>query len=232
MRVSEVRYRDAYKRPSEELVEEYRPLVLRIARQVKSKLPPSVNLDDLIQEGMIGLLDAANKFSAQEGVSFEAYASFRIRGAIFDACREADFMPRGAREKEHRILQAIRALEQRLGRYPRAREVSAELQIELETYYEHLQLFGNFLSLDDVSHTAPPDALTSAEDKNEEFVNLKRMLGARIATLPSKQQLVVALHYQYDMSYREIAATMGLTVGRISQLHSEAMAFLKAGVER
>jgi len=225
-----VRYRDAYKKSSEELVEEYRPLVVRIARQVKSKLPPSVNLDDLIQEGMIGLLDAANKFSIQDGVSFEAYASFRVRGAIFDACREADFLPRGARDKEHRMLQGIRILEQRLGRYPKAREVAEELQISLEEYYEQLQLFGNFMSLDHLSSAAPPDALTSIASGQDEFVNLKRTLSTRMASLPQKQQMVIALHYQYDMSYREIAAAMSLSVGRISQLHSEAMAFLKAGV--
>jgi len=185
-----VRYRDAYKKSSEEVVEEYRSLVVRIARQVKSKLPPSANLDDLIQEGMIGLLDAASKFSG-----------------------------------------AIRVLEQRLGRYPKAREVAEELEIGLAEYYEQLQLFGSFLSLDDLSSTAPPDSLTSAASGAEEFVNLKKAVRARIESLPQKQQVVVALHYQFDMSYREIAAAMNLSVGRISQLHSEAMTFLKAGIE-
>ncbi len=226
-----MRYRDAYKKSSEELVAEYRSLVVRIARQVKSKLPPSASLDDLIQEGMIGLLDAASKFSVQEGVSFEAYASFRIRGAIFDACRAADFLPRGVRDKEQQIVGAIRVLEQRLGRYPKAREVAEELEIGLAEYYEQLQLFGNFLSLDDLSSTAPPDSLTSAANGAEEFINLKKAVRARIESLPQKQQVVVALHYQFDMSYREIAAAMNLSVGRISQLHSEAMTFLKAGIE-
>lgn len=224
-------YREGYKKSSEELVEEYRPLVVRIARQVKSRLPPSVNLDDLIQEGMIGLLDAANKFNEQDGVAFEVYASFRIRGAIFDACREADFLPRGARDKETRMLRAIRILEQRFGRYPKAREVAEELQISLEDYYEQLQFFGNFMSLDDLSSVAPPDVLTSSVSNQEEFRNLKRVLSARIAKLPEKQQVVVALHYQLEMSYREIAAAMNLSVGRISQLHAQAMTFLKAEVE-
>jgi RNA polymerase sigma factor for flagellar operon FliA len=128
------------------------------------------------------------------------------------------------------MLQAIRLLEQRLGRYPKAREVAEELQISLEEYYEQLQLFGNFMSLDDLSSVAPPDVLTSTTSEQGEFVNLKRALSVRVASLPQKQQMVVALHYQYDMSYREIAAAMSLSVGRISQLHSEAMAFLKAGV--
>lgn len=127
------------------------------------------------------------------------------------------------------MLNAIRMLEQHLGRYPKAREVASELQISLEEYHEQLQLFGNFMSLDDLSSVAPPDALTSAESGQDEFVNLKRTLSTRLASLPQKQQMVVALHYQYDMSYREIAAAMSLSVGRISQLHSEAMAFLKVG---
>jgi RNA polymerase sigma factor for flagellar operon FliA len=86
------------------------------------------------------------------------------------------------------------------------------------------------MSLDDLSSVAPPDVLTSTTSEQGEFVNLKRALSVRVASLPQKQQMVVALHYQYDMSYREIAAAMSLSVGRISQLHSEAMAFLKAGV--
>lgn len=227
-----MRYRQGYKKSSEELVDEYRPLVMRIARQVKSRLPPSVNLDDLVQEGMIGLLDAANKFCEQDGGSFDVYASFRIRGAIFDACRAADFLPRGARDKETQTLRAIRVLEQRLGRYPKSREVADELQISLENYYEQLQLFGSFMSLDDLSTKTTPDTLVTNACEHNEFINLKRELSTRIARMSQKQQIVVALHYQFDMSYREIAAAMNLSVGRVSQLHSEAMAFLKAGVER
>ena len=209
----------------------YQPLVRRIAAQIGSRLPSSVSLDDLIQEGMTGLLDALQRYKPQADLSFERYASMRIRGSIYDACRRDDILPRHQRNRIDSVVSITRTLEQKLGRIPNDQEIAAEAGLSVEDYHLLLDSHVNLTPLDQV----PEDLLpTSTDDDAIERIGnsqiLKKIVGA-LKRLPEKQQIVVALHYERQMSYREIAAAMRLTPGRISQLHTEAMIGLRALLE-
>lgn len=212
----------------EEQVRQYQPLVRRIAAQIGSRLPANVMLDDLIQEGMAGLLDALQRYKPQADLSFERYASMRIRGSIYDACRRNDLLPRHQRARIDAVVDVTRTLEQRLGRMPGDAEIATEAGLSLEDYRALLDTHVNLTPLDQV----PENLLPSAnEDEALDRIDASRLVGriaAALKKLPEKQQIVVALHYERQMSYREIAAVMKLTAGRISQLHTEAMIGLRA----
>jgi len=212
----------------EEQVRQYQPLVRRIASQIGSRLPANVMLDDLIQEGMAGLLDALQRYKPQADLSFERYASMRIRGSIYDACRRNDLLPRHQRARIDAVVDVTRTLEQRLGRMPGDAEIATEAGLSLEDYRALLDTHVNLTPLDQV----PENLLPSAnEDEALDRIDASRLVGriaAALKKLPEKQQIVVALHYERQMSYREIAAVMKLTAGRISQLHTEAMIGLRA----
>ena len=212
----------------EELIRQHSPLVRRIASHIGSRLPANVELDDLIQEGMTGLLDAIQRYKPQPNLSFEAYASMRIRGAIYDACRRDDLLPRHQRDKLDQLEKTTRRLEQALGRIPSEQEVADALEMPLEEYNGIVDSLVNVLPLDEV----PEEMLPS-----DPYADPMRLLASRqfmlrmveiLKRLPEKQQMVMALHYQEDLSYREIAAVMGLTPGRISQLHTEAMITIRS----
>lgn len=212
----------------EELIRQHSPLVRRIASHIGSRLPANVELDDLIQEGMTGLLDAIQRYKPQPNLSFEAYASMRIRGAIYDACRRDDLLPRHQRDKLDQLEKTTRRLEQALGRIPSEQEVADALEMPLEEYHGIVDSLVNVLPLDEV----PEEMLPS-----DPYADPMRLLASRqfmlrmveiLKRLPEKQQMVMALHYQEDLSYREIAAVMGLTPGRISQLHTEAMITIRS----
>jgi len=211
-----------------EQVKLYQPLVRRIAAQIGSRLPSNVLLDDLIQEGMTGLLDALQRYKPQADLSFERYASMRIRGSIYDACRRNDILPRHQRHRIDLVVGITRTLEQKLGRLPNDQEVATEAGLSVEDYHALLDSHVNLTPLDQV----PEDLLpTATDDDTIECIGnsqiLKKIVDV-LKRLPEKQQIVVALHYERQMSYREIAAVMRLTPGRISQLHTEAMIGLRA----
>jgi len=210
------------------LIRQYTPLVRRIASHIGSRLPANVELDDLIQEGMTGLLDAMNRYKPLPNLSLEAYASMRIRGAIYDACRRDDILPRHHRDKVDALEKTTRRLEQELGRLPSEVEVAQSLGIAIEDYHSVLDSLVNIMPLEDV----PEDMLpTDPFGDPLEQVNSKQFMLRMVEVLkrlPDKQQMVMALHYQEDLSYREIAAVMGLTPGRISQLHTQAVIAIRA----
>lgn len=210
------------------LIRQYTPLVRRIASHIGSRLPANVELDDLIQEGMTGLLDAMNRYKPLPNLSFEPYASTRIRGAIYDACRRDDILPRHHRDKVDALEKTTRRLEQELGRLPSEVEVAQSLGVAIEDYHSVLDSLVNVMPLEDV----PEDMLpTDPFGDPLEQVNSKQFMLRMVEVLkrlPDKQQMVMALHYQEDLSYREIAAVMGLTPGRISQLHTQAVIAIRA----
>ena len=203
-------------------------MVKRIAGQIASRLPAHVMIDDLIQEGMTGLLDALHKFTVQEHSNFEAYASMRIRGAIYDACRRDDLLPRHQRDKVDDIERITRALEQKLHRPPNELEICTEAGMALPEYQAMLESWVNVLPIDEIAENSLPasgvDALFDAVAQKE----LVQKVAGLMTRLPEKQQLVLALHYQEDLSYREISAVLDLTPGRISQLHTQAMIQIRA----
>jgi RNA polymerase sigma factor FliA len=207
----------------DEQIRHYMPLVRRIASHICSRLSANVQLDDLMQEGLSGLLDALKRYKPQAGQSFESYASMRIRGAIYDACRQNDLLPRSQRDQVDRITQISQRLEQTLERPALEQEIADALGVALDDYRKTLTNVVNVTPIDQV-----PEGLLSDSGRGDplDTVQMQQFLQTMVAILeelPEKQQMVMTLHYQEDLSYREIAAVMDLTPGRISQLHTEAM---------
>lgn len=205
-------------------IEEHLPLVKRIAHQICSKLPPNVEVDDLIQEGLSGLLDALTRYEPQPNLAFEAYARTRIRGAIYDSCRKNDILPRNQRDELVGIEKVTRKLEQNLGRHPTEKEIASGAEITIEAYHAIMANMVHLMPLDDLSDDLLP---SDADDSDPMRAVAMSQLADRIATilegLPENEKLVFALHYQEELSYREIAQVMNITPGRISQIHTQGM---------
>jgi RNA polymerase sigma factor FliA len=222
-----------------QLVEAYAPLVKRIAYHLMAKLPASVQLDDIIQNGMMGLLDAISRYEDGLGAQFETYAVQRVRGAMLDGLREDDWMPRSLRRDMRRVESAVQTLEQRLGRQPSETELADEVGVPLADYQQILQearghqlvYFEDFNSTDDEDflerHVADQDAnpLGMLED-----ADLRRTLVRAIEELPEREQLVMSLYYEEELNLREIGEVLGVTESRVCQLHSQAVARLRARV--
>jgi len=204
---------------------EYAPLVRQIAIQVASRLPRNVMLDDLIQEGMMGLLDATNRYEPKPGASFETYAKARIRGAIYDSLREEDVIPRHVRDKLTLIERTAEELRQSLGRPPEDNEIATHLGMSIDDYFAVLDSSMTITVVDEEL----PDVVDESADQMRALH--QKQLAARIEDklreLPERERLVLALHYQQDLSFREVAYVMELTPGRISQLHTQALIRLR-----
>ena len=222
-------------------LQHFAPLVNRLARQLAAKLPSSVEVDDIIQAGMIGLMDAASRYKADQGTQFETFATQRVRGAMLDELRQNDWAPRNVRRTQRSIDAAINALEQRLGRAPAAREVARELGVSLADYRAMLveAKSGQIVSYDEaeeggdgeapmVRHHAA-DASTEPLARLEER-RLRGALAAAIGELPDRERHLMGLYYEQDLNFREIAAVMGVTESRVCQLHTQAVARLRAKV--
>ncbi len=218
---------------AEALVQAHAPLVKKIALHLMARLPDSVQLDDLIQAGMIGLLEAASKYEASQGASFETYAGIRIRGAIVDEIRKGDWVPRSVHRNARRISEAIQNVEAREGRDARDAEVAEELDMDLESYHARLSdaNVGRLFSLDDLSERgesvndqAPGEG--PAEDIQQ--ADFKRHLAAEIENLPERERLVLALYYQEELNLKEIGAVLEVSESRVSQIHGQAAARLRA----
>ena len=213
------------------------PLVRRIAHHMIAKLPANVELDDLIQVGLIGLNDALTRYEVTQGVQFETFASQRIRGAMLDELRGGDWMSRGARKSQKDIEQALRRVEQRLGRSPAESEIAAELGMSLQDYQALLgKVRGTQLVyLEDMSGDEGEDGFLDrhAADESADPMavlrdqRLRSALVAAIKTLPEREQHIMGMYYEHDMNLKEIAAVLGVTESRVCQLHSQAIARLR-----
>jgi RNA polymerase sigma factor for flagellar operon FliA len=224
--------RNAYKLNSDtdlsDTVSKYAPLVRKLAFQVASRLPPNVVLDDLIQEGMLGLLDAIKRYEPRPGLNFEAYARFRITGAIYDSCRENDILPRNQRDKLSAVESTIRRLEQELGRSPSEQEIADACDLTLEEFHGTLDKMIGITAIDDVPEHLLPIAEGADPSDITAYKQMAGQLSQLVRDLPEKERMVVALHYQEDLSFREVAYVMDLTPGRISQIHTQAMLRIRA----
>lgn len=219
-----------------QLVERYAPLVKRIAYHLLARLPASVQVEDLMQAGMIGLLEASKKYDAGKGASFETFAGIRIRGAMLDEVRKGDWAPRSVHRNSRMVSEAIRKVEARTGRDAKDQEVAAELQLSLEEYYGILgdTLGSRLFSFDDllqdgehiglqeqgVAHLEP-----SRELEQERF---QVALAEAIEQLPEREKLVLALYYDEELNLKEIGEVLGVSESRVSQLHSQCAARLRA----
>ncbi len=219
----------------EELVTRHAPLVKRIAYHLMSRLPPSVQVDDLIQAGMIGLLEAARNYDAGQGASFETYAGIRIRGAMLDEIRRNDWAPRSVHRKARKVAEAVRTIESRTRRDARDHEVARHLGISLEEYHQMLQDASGYLvmSFDDLGVDDEASAVQFADRspgpmdgvQNEAF---KQSLAEAIASLPDRERLVMTLYYDEELNLREIGEVLGVSESRVSQIHSQALIRLQA----
>jgi RNA polymerase sigma factor for flagellar operon FliA len=223
---------------SDSLLKQYSPLVRRLAHQMIAKLPANVEVDDLIQVGMIGLNDALSRFDAAQGVQFETFATQRIRGAMLDELRGSDWMSRGNRRQQRSIESAVHKLEQKLGRAPQESEIAQEMGISLTEYQELLgKVRGTQLVyLEDMSGDDGDDDyldrhVTVNEDVNPLGVlqdrRMREALVEAIKHLPEREQYVMSMYYEHDMNLKEIAAVLGVTESRVCQLHSQSIARLR-----
>jgi len=221
------------------LIRQYSPLVRKLAHHMMAKLPPNVQVDDLIQVGLIGLSEALTRYEAAQGVQFETFATQRIRGAMIDELRENDWMSRGSRKSQKEIEQALRRLEHKLGRSPVENEIATELGMSLADYQTLLgkvrgtQLVyledmaggsddeDSFLDRHVSDDTADPMNLLQDQ-------RLRQSLVGAIKNLPEREQYIMSMYYEEDMNLKEIAAVLGVTESRVCQLHSQSIARLRA----
>ncbi len=217
---------------------QYAPLVRRIAHQMIAKLPANVELDDMIQAGMIGLMDAVNRFEESQGTQFEVYAASRIRGSMLDELRAGDWLPRSARKSQRDIENAIHRLEQRLQRAPQEGEIAQELHMSVPEYQELLgdARGAQLVYFDDLGGGVDGDDylerhVAQAGGEPLEILRDKRFrtaLVAAIEDLPEREKLLMSMYYEQDLNLREIGAVMGVTESRVCQLHSQAVSRLRA----
>lgn len=216
---------------------DFAPLVKRIANHMVAKLPPSVEVEDLIQVGMIGLMDALSRYEETPGAQFETYAAQRIRGAMLDELRETDWLPRGARKSMRQIEAAVHVLQQRLGRSPIEAEIAGELKVSLADYqqmlldargtqlihYEDFMEDGDDDFLERNCASSKPDPLASLLDDN-----LRQVLIGAISDLPEREKMLMGLYYEQELNFKEIGAVLGVSESRICQIHNQAVARLRA----
>ena len=221
------------------LIRQYSPLVRRLAHHMMAKLPPSIQVDDLIQVGLIGLSEALTRFEANQGVQFETFATQRIRGAMIDELRENDWMSRGSRKSQKEIESALTRLEHKLGRSPSESEIAAELGLDLAEYQALLyKVKGTQLVyLEDMTGSGEGEDgfldrhMVDNEADPMQLLRNQRLRGAlvnAIKALPEREQYIMSMYYEQDMNLKEIAAVLGVTESRVCQLHSQSIARLRA----
>lgn len=213
----------------DQLFEDNVSLVTTIAHHIGSRLPAGKSVDDLIQVGLIGLLEAVRSYEPKPGVDFKAYANIRIRGAIIDELRRETWVPRSVQQKSRQVSQAIQEVEHKLGRTATDKEIARELNLSTEEYGELLEAVAScsLFSLDDDNGLTLP-----ATDENEvidkiHYDALKSRLAEMIGELPEQEKLVVALYYDYGLNLREIGEVLSVSESRACQVHSQAMSRLR-----
>ncbi len=230
------------KEERERILLEQLPQVRYLARRIHERLPRHVPLEDLVHAGVIGLIDALNKFDSSKHVQFGSYAKFRIRGAILDSLREMDWGPRELRRKARKVEEAHRTLSLELSRAPTENEVAAELGMTLQ---ELQHLLGELDSLEvgslriespwDGKEEDLCDYLPSAPEDTPYFrcqrSEMKQILARIIAELPEKEQQVLGLYYFEELTMKEVGAVLGIGESRVSQIHSLAVVRLRSRLE-
>ena len=214
----------------DQLFEENIALVKSIAQHICVRLPPGQTLDDLVQVGLIGLMEASRIYDPSLGASFKSYATIRIRGAVMDELRRQSFVPRSVQQKSKALSEAIQKVERRVGRTASDKEVAEEMQTTLDDYYETLEMVSGctVFSLDDEDNNIDP----SGDDDsalNEIYDDaVKKKLTEVISGLPEQEKMVIALYYDQELNLREIGAVLDVTESRVCQIHSQAISRMRA----
>lgn len=221
-----------------ELVERHALLVKRIAHHLLARLPASVLVDDLIQAGMIGLLEASRNFDGSKGASFETFAGIRIRGSMLDEIRKGDWTPRSVHKNGRAITEAIRQVERETGRDARDVDVAEKLQVGIDDYHQMLLEVnsGKLIGIEDLGVTE--DVVTNEQTKGSDtpFEDLlqgsfQKALAHAITTLPEREAIVLSLYYDEELNLREIGEVLDVSESRVSQIHSQAMLKLKVRMQ-
>lgn len=221
---------------TDQIVQEYSPMIKYVANRIALRLPPHIEVDDLISVGAIGLMDAIEKYDPNRGAKFKTYAEFRVRGSILDELRSLDWVPRSVRQKASKLDAVVSKLQSKLGRPPEDEEIAEEMEITLDDLFDVINETRNMplLSLEDMGISRDSgdkqsllDTLAGKSDVDPQtqlrLNELKSMIAAAIDTLPEKERLMVSLYYYEELTMKEIGEVLGITESRISQIHSKAV---------
>lgn len=220
---------------SAEIAEQHAPLVKRIAYHLIAKLPHTIDVADLIQEGMIGLLDASQNYNTEQGASFETYAGIRIRGAMLDEIRRNNWAPRSVHRKAREIAAVMQEIEQREGRNAQDNEIAQAIGITTSEY--HQQLYNSsghqVFSLDELTDhdetLAQPISENQLEpEKNVQKSGFQQALSEAIQTLPERERLMMSLYYNEELNLKEIGEVLNVSESRVSQIHSQTIIRLRS----
>ncbi len=225
---------------TDQMLKQHSGLVKKMAYQLKAKLPSCVELDDLVQAGMIGLMDAIQRYEDTHGAQFETYASQRVRGAMLDELRGADWLPRGIRKNMRDIEVAVQQLEQKLGRPPTESEIAKHMNFSLEDYYDVLSdcqghqliYYEDFQDDDGGEHFLDRYVDDDSSDPVKALLesDFREALIDSIEHLPDREKMLMGLYYEQELNLKEIGAIMNVSESRVCQLHSQAVARLRASM--
>lgn len=216
------------------LITDHVALVKRIAFHLINRLPPNIQIDDLIQAGMLGLLEASNNYASGHGASFETFAGIRIRGAMLDEIRRLDWTPRSVHRKSREVAQAIKDIENETGEDAKDSEVAKYLGMELSEYHQILvdstsaKIF-SIDTMDDDDNTvfkATDDSPTPFESVSKQ--SFQQSLSDVISTLPEREKMVMALYYDEELNLREIGSVLDISESRVCQIHGQALLRIKS----
>jgi RNA polymerase sigma factor for flagellar operon FliA len=224
----------------EEVIKRYSPMIKYVANRIAMRLPPHIEVDDLISVGVLGLMDAISKYDSSRGAKFKTYAEFRVRGAILDELRALDWVPRSIRQKASAVEKVVRSLEAKLRRLPEDDEVAKEMDMSLDQFYRTIDETKSVpvFSLEDLGIAKESgeqqsllDCLAGKADADPQtqirLIELKEIIAKAIDTLPEKERLMVSLYYYEELTMKEIGAVLDITESRVSQIHSKAVLHLR-----
>jgi len=222
-----------------DLVTSHVDLVKRIAHHLAARLPATVDVNDLMQSGMVGLLEAAGNFDAARGASFETYAGIRIRGAMLDDIRKHDWTPRSVHHKYRQVMEAMTAVEGQTGRAATAEEVAAHLDISIDEYHKILadsagsRLFSYEETLEEPTlQRRPPSSGAPTPDQELYRLQFREQLAESIDNLPERERLVLSLYYEQELNLKEIGAVLDVSESRVCQIHGQAVMRLRTAARR
>lgn len=222
-------YSDVQKDQRDQRIIEHIGLVKRIAYHLIARMPPNVQVDDLIQAGMLGLIEASKNYDPTQGASFETYAGIRVRGSMLDDVRHSDWSPRSLHRKMRQVREAIRELENATGRDAKDQDVADKLEITLDEYYAirrdsaNAQIFSLDQEEEDPGHQNRLKSSQSDPLEALQSSSFKTGLAKVIATLSEREQMVMSLYYNEELNLKEIGQVLDISESRVSQIHSQAL---------
>ncbi len=220
----------------EEVIKQYSPMIKYVANRIAMRLPPHIEMDDLVSVGVLGLIDAITKYDPTRGAKFKTYAEFRVRGAILDELRSMDWVPRSVRQKASNVDSVVQKLQSKLGRPPEDEEVAGEMGISLDQFFDTLNetksmpvlsLEGLGIAKETGEQQSLLDCLAGKGDTDPQtqirLNELKEIIAQAIDTLPEQARLMISLYYYEELTMKEIGAVLDVTESRVSQIHSKAV---------